>query len=90
MKKLGKLIEELREESEKLHRQFKEKPEKFDELEDRGEEFLPPEVSHLAVDFKNGRFNYEDYFRLSTENRQLFEKYLAEELNVKLNLKKSA
>lgn len=87
---MGKLVDELREESEELRSQLKQEPEKLNEFEEVSQDFLPPEVSQLVVDFKNGEFNYEDYFRLSTESRQLFEKYLSKKLNVDLKLRKPA
>lgn len=84
------LIDELREESEQLHKELKEDPDKWEEFEDVSDEFLPPEVSHLVTDFKYGRFDYEDFFRLSSEHREMVRDYLREELDVELTLQKPA
>ena len=84
------LIDELREKSEQLHEELKEDPQRWEEFEEVSEEFLPPEVSHLVTDFEKGEFDYEDFFRLSSEHRQMVRDYLLEELNVELTLQKSA
>lgn len=85
-----RLIDDLREESEQLHDELQENPEKWDEFEEASDEFLPPEVSHLVTDFENGQFDYQDFFRLSSEHRQMVRDYLREELGVELSLRKPA
>lgn len=85
-----RLIDELREESEQLHQELEEDPQRWEEFEEVSEEFLPPEVSHLVTDFKNGEFDYEDFFRLSSEHRQMVRDYLRDELDVELTLQKPA
>jgi len=84
------LIEKLREETDYLQEKYEEDPSLMDKLSDESEEFLSPEVGQLLADWQAGSFDFRSLYKLSTEKRQAFFKFVKENWGVKIELEPAA
>ena len=80
------ILDELRQKSEKRFKELQDNPELWRKREDISQDIISPEVGHLVADFLAGDFNFQDFFKLSTSNREEFIYYLEEEFGIHFTL----